>query len=102
MKHGDLAKLQKEVRAHEPMLALDGGEDGLDFYRRIAAEYDGYLAEGGALMLEVGAGQAEAVKAMFVGEAEVLYDYNTPPVARVVKITKAKKALTDGANERPV
>lgn len=98
----ELPTLASEVKDHEPLLALDGGEDGLDFYRRIAAAYDGYLAEGGALMLEVGAGQAEAVKAMFVGEAEVLYDYNTPPVARVVKITKAKKALTDGANERPV
>ena len=98
----ELSALASEVRDYEPRLALDGGEDGLDFYRRIAAEYDGYLAEGGALMLEVGAGQAEAVSAMFGGEAEIFYDYNTPPVARALKITKAKKALSEGADERRI
>lgn len=98
----EIATLAGEVRDHEPLLALDGGEDGLDFYRRIASGYDGYLAEGGALMLEVGAGQAEAVAALYEGEKEIFYDYNTPPVARVVRIIKSKKALADGADERPI
>ena len=98
----EIAALAGEVRDHEPLLALDGGEDGLDFYRRIASGYDGYLAEGGALMLEVGAGQAEAVAALYEGEKEIFYDYNTPPVARVVRIIKSKKALADGADERPI
>lgn len=94
----EIATLAGEVRDHEPLLALDGGEDGLVFYRRIASGYDGYLAEGGALMLEVGAGQAEAVAALFGGDKEIFYDYNTPPVARVVRIIKSKKALAEGAN----
>lgn len=61
---GDLATLQKEVR-FEPRLALDGGMDGLSFYRRIAAEYARRLTPGGTLLLEVGMGQAGDVAAMF-------------------------------------
>ena len=54
---GELEQLQKEVR-REPRLALDGGPDGLDFYRRIAERLPEYLNEGGAIYLEVGIGQA--------------------------------------------
>ena len=58
--------LDKEVREHEPMLALDGGADGLDIYRRIAEEAPGYLKAGGRLLMEIGYDQAEEV-------AELLY-----------------------------
>ncbi len=58
---GDLAGLQREVREHEPLSALDGGEDGLDFYRRLAAEAPKHLVRGGTLLLECGQGQAQAV-----------------------------------------
>ncbi len=61
---GELASLQREVK-REPVLALDGGEDGLGFYRRIASEYTAHLNPGGALLMEVGAGQARAVAEMF-------------------------------------
>ncbi|MCC6847966.1 MAG: peptide chain release factor N(5)-glutamine methyltransferase [Deltaproteobacteria bacterium] len=61
---GDLADLPPEVR-REPTLALDGGPDGLAAYRRIAAEAARVLAPGGALVCEVGAGQAAAVAALF-------------------------------------
>ena len=57
---GELARLQREVR-HEPEIALDGGEDGFDFYRRIAREADAHLNNGGSVYLETGAGQAEGV-----------------------------------------
>ena len=56
----DIACLQAEVRS-EPVLALDGGEDGLDFYRRIAQEAPAYLARGGALLMEIGSSQGRAV-----------------------------------------
>lgn len=59
----DCADLQQEVR-QEPSMALDGGADGLDFYRRIALESAACLHPGGTLLLEVGRGQAEAVMAM--------------------------------------
>lgn len=59
----DLAGLQREVQA-EPKLALDGGESGLDFYRRIAREARFYLNPEGAVALEVGEGQARDVVAL--------------------------------------
>ena len=58
---GVIPTLQREVREHEPLDALDGGEDGLDFYRRIAAEAAAHLRKNGVLMLEIGCDQGEAV-----------------------------------------
>ena len=57
---GDIDALQKEVQ-YEPLLALDGGEDGLDVYRRIAKEAPAHLKPEGYVYLEVGIGQADAV-----------------------------------------
>lgn len=65
VKSGDIATLQKEVREYEPRIALDGGDDGLDFYRRLAKEVTRYIAKGGMLLLEVGEGQAEEVLKLF-------------------------------------
>lgn len=69
----DMAALQREVR-FEPALALYGGADGLDFYRRIRTEYAAHLNPGGALLLEVGFGQAAAVCALFGENAYALRD----------------------------
>ena len=63
IRRDELDTLQREVR-FEPRLALDGGEDGLDFYRRIAADAPKHLAAGGSVYLEVGAGQAGDVLAL--------------------------------------
>jgi release factor glutamine methyltransferase len=57
----DISRLQREVRVWEPFRALDGGEDGLDFYRKIFSKAAGYLKEGGWIFFELGFGQAEAV-----------------------------------------
>ena len=59
----EIENLDAEVQ-HEPRMALDGGRDGLDFYRAIAKNYKGLLARGGALMFEVGLGQWDSVKAI--------------------------------------
>ena len=59
----DLPGLQREV-LHEPALALDGGEDGLSFYREIARRYKTQLAPGGTVLLEIGAGQQDEVSGM--------------------------------------
>ena len=61
----EIARLQREVRDYEPRLALDGGEDGLDYYRRIAKDAPKCLARGGVVIMEVGDGQATEIAKMF-------------------------------------
>lgn len=56
--------LMEEVRCHEPMMALDGGEDGLYFYRKIVEESPKYLTNNGYLCFEIGYNQGEEVKAL--------------------------------------
>lgn len=82
----DIDTLQKEVRDFEPRLALDGGEDGLDIYRRIAKDAMKYLNRGGMLIMEVGEGEADAVIRMFKGVAYsvIIKDFNG--VDRYVKV----------------
>ncbi len=63
--HGDIASLAPEVRDYDPALALDGGADGLDGYRAIAAQARRLLAPGGNLIVELGMGQEPAVRALF-------------------------------------
>ena len=64
IKSGTLMSLQREIRDHEPMTALDGGEDGLDFYRRIAADAQAYMRKNSCLMAEIGCDQAQDVSAI--------------------------------------
>ncbi len=82
----EIETLQKEVKDFEPHLALDGGADGLEIYRKIAAEAPKYLTRGGALLMEVGAGQAEEVVKLFKGNSYsmIIKDFNG--VDRYVKI----------------
>lgn len=63
----DISGLDREVKDYEPALALDGGEDGLDFYRIIAEKAGEYLVPGGKIFLEAGIGQAQAVADMLKG-----------------------------------
>lgn len=75
IKSGDLPLLQEEVR-FEPDMALDGGEDGLDFYRRLAGEAPSYLVPGGHMLLETGDGQAEDVAALLTDSFEDIRVYD--------------------------
>ena len=59
-----IAGLMEEVRDHEPRMALDGGRDGLDFYRRIVQDSVSYLADGGYLCFEIGCEQGQAVRTL--------------------------------------
>lgn len=61
----EISGLMPEVRDYEPHLALDGGEDGLDFYRRLAASAALYLKEDGWLLMEHGAAQEDAIREIF-------------------------------------
>ena len=57
----ELCRLQTEIRSHEPMLALDGGPDGMDIYRRLIPRSLDFLAPGGALFLEIGPPAVETI-----------------------------------------
>ncbi|MBD5459788.1 MAG: peptide chain release factor N(5)-glutamine methyltransferase [Lachnospiraceae bacterium] len=76
---GALEGLMPEVRDYEPVLALDGREDGLFFYRRIAREAERYLCRGGMLFLEIGAEQASDVRQLLAqngfADIKVYQDY---------------------------
>jgi release factor glutamine methyltransferase len=63
---GEIETLMAEVSVHEPHIALDGGLDGLLYYRRLALEARDYLHEGGALFIEIGAGQSGEVEQLFL------------------------------------
>ena len=71
--------LMPEVREYEPILALDGKEDGLYFYREILKQAGTYLARGGELFFEIGHDQGQAVKELMetsgFREVEVIQDY---------------------------
>ena len=70
----DIPALQAEVQL-EPALALDGGDDGLDFYRHLADNFRSHLEPGGRIYMEIGFDQAEAVCALF-GGGTVIKDLN--------------------------
>jgi len=76
---GVIGSLQPEVRDHEPLSALDGGEDGLYFYHRITEECGKYLKPGGMLFYEIGFDQGAAVSEILsqagFGEIRVIKDY---------------------------
>ena len=75
----DYATLPREIREHEPQIALLGGEDGLDAYRRLLADAGNFLRPNGAVMVEIGQGQASAVTRIFEQRAfaieRVILDY---------------------------
>jgi release factor glutamine methyltransferase len=79
----EIESLEPEVRDHDPRGALDGGADGLDFFRRFAAEARPFLQSGGRLLLEFGDGQADAIKTIFEAQnwivESVLPDYTQRP-----------------------
>lgn len=81
----DCEHLQDEVM-REPRMALDGGADGLDFYRRIAAEAVSHLTPSGLIAVELGMGEAEAVAALFenAGLIDVVIRKDLYGVARMV------------------
>ena len=88
----DIETLDASVREHEPRLALDGGEDGLDFYRVICEKWRDVLCENGMLFFEVGIGQADSVlrimRSSGFGDIQIIKDLNNIP--RVVYGTRVE------------
>lgn len=89
----EIGKLQPEIK-FEPRIALDGGPDGLDFYRRLADKAANYLRNGGFLIMEMGFGQVEAIKNIFqkckeFKIIEVAKDYNN--IDRIMVLKRIKE-----------
>lgn len=81
----DVTNLDEEVRLYDPIIALDGGEDGLDFYRKIIVEAPSRLNKNGKIFLEIGIGQAKEVKNLLqknFKDIKIVKDYNK--IERVV------------------
>ncbi len=85
IKTEDIESLDDVVKAYEPHLALDGGADGLDFYRRICAGAKDRLNEKGFLFLEAGIGQAEDIKKMLENDFNVEIIKDISGVDRIIK-----------------
>ena len=86
---GEIPRLQAEIQ-HEPRLALDGGRDGLEVYRRFFAEVVNVLAPGGAIFVEIGHGQGEAGSALarrYFGAHDVQVELDLAGRERVIAIT---------------
>lgn len=82
--------LQEEVRIYEPRIALDGGLDGLDFYRRIAFKAKNFLNNNGKIILEIGYGQEDSIEKIFT-ENGFIFDCvskDLSGVKRVMSFTK--------------
>ena len=89
IKSGEIASLDQEVRDFEPRIALDGGEDGLDFYRRIAERIRRYIVRGGMCIMECGEGQAQEIIRIFRETARcdfAMVVRDDAGVERIVKI----------------
>jgi len=69
--HAEFPTLDPGVRDFEPRSALDGGPDGLEFYRRLAADATQFLSPGGTILVEIGSTQEDAVRALFAARMEV-------------------------------
>jgi release factor glutamine methyltransferase len=85
----EIETLEPEVRDFDPRVALDGGADGLDFFRQAAQEAGSRLKPAGRIMLEFGAGQAEVIRALFVAQnwivERVVEDYSRQPRVLVAR-----------------
>ncbi len=88
VKRGEISSLPADVKNFEPRIALDGGEDGLDFYRAIAAGVGRHLCSGGMLILECGEGQAQEIIRIFQTTARCDFAMVVKDLAGVERVVK--------------
>jgi release factor glutamine methyltransferase len=93
----DRASLPPDVRDHEPAAALYGGEDGLDVVRGLVAAAAARLAPNGYLVMEIGAGQADAVRALVERTTGLAWRHVTPDLAGIPRVVVASRGATGGA-----
>ncbi len=102
---GEIASLQPEVRDFDPHRALDGGADGLDYGRRLAAEGASFLKSHGCLMLEFGDGQAESLRRVFQAQKWIVEaieeDYTHQPRIMVARRVNSAAEAAGAAVPQP-
>jgi release factor glutamine methyltransferase len=86
IRSADIAELPREVRDHDPHLALDGGPDGLDAYRALIPQTGRMLAHGGTVVVEAGHGQSANIEALMTSAGLVLHG---PPKTDLAGIPRA-------------
>ena len=89
--NGEIPRLQRDVRDWEPALALDGGADGMDFYRRIVRDGVRHVRQGGLLAVEVGAEQGDDVPRLFRAHGELRRVRVRPDYARLPRVVTAER-----------
>lgn len=87
----EIDRLAREIKDHEPLIALKGGKDGLDFYRRIISQAPRYLKKGGWLLLELGEGQGEKVSELFKSTGEFKNPILLKDLSGIERVIKAQK-----------
>ncbi len=87
----EIHALAKEVKDYEPIMALDGGEDGLEFYRRIISQVPLYIRQGGWLLLEVGQGQSLRVSELVEEGGHFFNPECVPDLSGIERVLKAQR-----------
>ncbi|WP_371347366.1 peptide chain release factor N(5)-glutamine methyltransferase [Ancylobacter sp. IITR112] len=87
----DIPALEREVRAHDPLLALDGGPQGLDAYRALAKALPSLLVAGGYAVLELGIGQEQQVAGLLAADGLAIQGPARPDLAGIARAIVARK-----------
>ena len=85
-----IQNLAREIKDYEPVVALNGGEDGMEFYRSIVSQGPSYLRRGGWLLLEVGEGQGKRVSAMMEEEGSFSRPERIKDLSGIERVVKAQ------------
>jgi release factor glutamine methyltransferase len=98
---GDIGKLQPEIHGYEPRIALDGGEDGLDWIKLIVRSAPLYLRSGGSLIMEIGHDQREDIQKIISdvgGYDEIRFSKDYSGHDRIVRMRKAMASISSANN----
>ncbi len=104
----DISKLDKEVKDYDPKIALDGGEDGLDFYRKIIKESVNFLSDKGMIFFEIGINQKKSIVKMLeenFDNIKVVKDYNRIDrvvYAKLKNRKEIKNVRTNGKDKKKI
>jgi release factor glutamine methyltransferase len=92
IRSADISRLATEVRDHDPLLALDGGTDGLDAYRTLISQAADLLSPGGALIVEAGQGQSGPIETLMAAAGLTTHEAAKTDLAGIPRAVSGRKA----------